>query len=45
MTVGEDSTETVFRLLRWLGPEAELLAPAEWRDAFKAELARMVAAY
>ena len=45
MTVGEDSTETVFRLLRWLGPEAELLAPAEWRDAFKAELARMVAVY
>lgn len=31
MTIGEDDRENVAALVRWLGPGAELLEPAEWR--------------
>lgn len=43
MTYGEDDQALVFALLRWLGPGAELIEPAAWRDAFGAELAEMLA--
>ena len=45
MTFGEADPAVVFDLLRWLGPGAELLAPREWRAAFKSELRRMLATY
>jgi predicted DNA-binding transcriptional regulator YafY len=45
MTFGQDDQGVVFELLRWLGPEAELLAPVEWRAALRAELAAMLAVY
>lgn len=45
MTFGESSRPLVFNLLRWLGPGAELLEPAEWRPAFAAELRDLAAAY
>lgn len=45
LTFGEDDPAAVLALLRWLGPGAELLAPAAWRDALKAELTRMLATY
>jgi predicted DNA-binding transcriptional regulator YafY len=45
MTFGEDNRETVLELLRWLGPGAELLEPADWREAMRADLRRMLASY
>lgn len=45
MTFGEDNRATVLELLRWLGPGAELLQPAEWRDAAREELLLMAASY
>jgi predicted DNA-binding transcriptional regulator YafY len=45
MTFGEDDRATVLELVRWLGPGAELLEPAEWRDAAREELQRMIASY
>jgi len=45
MTFGEDNRATVLELLRWLGPGAELLAPADWRDMAREELRRMLASY
>jgi predicted DNA-binding transcriptional regulator YafY len=45
MTFGEGDREVVLELLRWLGPGAELLEPAAWREAFRGELARMLAVY
>jgi predicted DNA-binding transcriptional regulator YafY len=41
----DDDQPAVFALLRWLGPEAELLEPREWRAAFAAELRGMFATY
>jgi predicted DNA-binding transcriptional regulator YafY len=41
LTYSDDDRETVFALLRWLGPEAELLEPRAWRAAFAAELRAM----
>jgi predicted DNA-binding transcriptional regulator YafY len=43
MTYGEDDRSLVFALLRWLGPGAELIEPAAWREALRTELAEMLA--
>lgn len=45
MTYGDYDQEIVFELLRWLGPEAELIQPKAWRAAVRDELARMLARY
>lgn len=45
MTYGESDASLALKLVRWLGPGAEILEPAEWRDLMKEELARMQAAY
>lgn len=45
MRWGEDRRAVVFALLRWLGPEAELRAPAAWRSALAAELSVMARSY
>jgi predicted DNA-binding transcriptional regulator YafY len=45
MTFGEDNQALVLELLRWLGPEAELVEPAEWRAVIREELRRMLANY
>ncbi len=45
MTYGEVDPAKVLELVRWLGPGAELLAPAEWRALIAAELAAMAASY
>jgi predicted DNA-binding transcriptional regulator YafY len=45
MTFGESNREIVFELLRWLGPGAELIEPAEWRAALRDELAQMLVVY
>lgn len=45
MTYGEDNRELVFELIRWLGPEAELLEPESWRVEFLAEVEKMAARY
>lgn len=42
VTFGERDRELVFSLVRWLGPGAELLAPAEWRAAMREQLATML---
>ena len=43
MTYGETNREYVFELLRWLGPEAELIEPKAWRAELRDNLARMLA--
>ncbi|HEX3500542.1 MAG TPA: YafY family protein [Stellaceae bacterium] len=45
MTYGENDQASVFELVRWLGPGAELLAPVEWRARLGAELREMAQAY
>lgn len=45
MRWGEDRQNVVFELLRWLGPDAELVRPADWRPVFAAGLAAMAARY
>jgi predicted DNA-binding transcriptional regulator YafY len=45
MTFGEEDRAVVLELLRWLGPGAELIAPAAWRAALRAELSEMLAIY
>ena len=45
MTYGEGNREFVFELVRWLGPEAELLEPGAWRAALREELKEMAAKY
>ena len=45
MTYGENDRDMVLELVRWLGPEAELLEPAEWRAALKDELRAMAERY
>ncbi len=45
MTIGEDNQALVFKLLRWLGPGAELLEPRAWREQMKGELQHMLASY
>lgn len=43
LVYGESDRALAFALVRWLGPGAEILAPAEWRAALAAELATMAA--
>jgi predicted DNA-binding transcriptional regulator YafY len=45
MTFGNSRQDIVVELLRWLGPGAELIEPAEWRDALAAELEQMLSVY
>jgi predicted DNA-binding transcriptional regulator YafY len=45
MQYGEHDRHLVFELLRWLGPGAELISPAEWRADFVAELRAQIATY
>jgi len=45
ITFSEEDRALVFELLRWLGPEAELLEPTAWRPLLKAELESMSARY
>jgi predicted DNA-binding transcriptional regulator YafY len=45
MTFGEDDRAVVLELVRWLGPGAELVAPAAWRMALGVELAEMLDMY
>ena len=45
MTYGEVDAALVFELVRWLGPGAELLRPAEWRPLLAAQLAGLAASY
>jgi predicted DNA-binding transcriptional regulator YafY len=45
MTFGEGRPSVVFELVRWLGPGAELVAPAAWRDLLRDELEQMVSTY
>jgi predicted DNA-binding transcriptional regulator YafY len=45
MTFGQDDPQAVLELVRWLGPGAELIEPAPWRDHLRAELSEMIAAY
>jgi hypothetical protein len=35
----------VMELMRWLGPGAELIEPAEWRSLLKRELLAMASTY
>ncbi len=42
MTFGERDTELVLSLVRWLGPGAELLAPASWRATLREQLEAML---
>ncbi|HEX8036689.1 MAG TPA: WYL domain-containing protein, partial [Ktedonobacterales bacterium] len=42
MTFGERDVELVLTLVRWLGPGAELLSPAAWRDTLRAQLEGML---
>ena len=43
MSYGESDRTLAFELVRWLGPEAELLSPAEWRATLRDELLAMAA--
>ncbi len=43
VTFGESNPTIAFALLRWLGPEAELVTPEDWRELFRAELRQMLA--
>ncbi|HEY8292695.1 MAG TPA: WYL domain-containing protein [Thermomicrobiales bacterium] len=45
MIYGDTDRAVVLELLRWLGPEAELIEPKAWRADARAELARMLARY
>jgi len=45
ITFSEEDRALVFELVRWLGPEAELLDPADWRPLLRAELESMSACY
>jgi predicted DNA-binding transcriptional regulator YafY len=43
MSYGEGDRTLAFELVRWLGPEAELLSPVEWRAELRDELFAMAA--
>ncbi len=45
MVYGEAYPEIAVELIRWLGPGAELLEPAEWRSLVAADLRTMLAVY
>ena len=42
---GDNRPEVVTELVRWLGPGAELVEPAAWRDLMHSQLEQMLAAY
>ena len=44
VTFGEDDPTVVLRLVRWLGPGAELVEPQTWRSIWRDELLLMLAA-
>jgi len=41
MSYGESNAALAFELVRWLGPDAELLSPIAWRDQLRTELLAM----
>ncbi|HEV2676806.1 MAG TPA: YafY family protein [Aliidongia sp.] len=43
VSYGEGDPAPALELVRWLGPEAELLAPAAWREKLRLELLEMAA--
>jgi len=45
MSVPVTGANAILPLLRWLGPDAELLGPPELRDAFREDLVRMTELY
>jgi predicted DNA-binding transcriptional regulator YafY len=45
LTFGEDEPAAALELLRWLGPEAELIEPAAWRAMLRDDLRAMLAAH
>jgi hypothetical protein len=45
MTYGEVDAPKAIELVRWLGPGAELLEPAEWREQLLADVEAMRAAH
>lgn len=45
MTFGEQDPGAVLELLRWLGPEAELIEPVAWRERVREDLRQMLAYY
>lgn len=45
MTFGETDPMIVLELLRWLGPDAELIEPHAWRAKMREELEQMLAKY
>jgi predicted DNA-binding transcriptional regulator YafY len=45
MTFGESDPMIVLELLRWLGPDAELIEPLAWREKIREELQQMLAKY
>jgi len=45
MNFGQGEREIVLELLRWLGPEAELIEPHAWRAALRSELLQMLDVY
>lgn len=45
VTYAEASRERVFELVRWLGPGAELLEPAAWREALREQFASLAVVY
>jgi predicted DNA-binding transcriptional regulator YafY len=45
MTFGESDATIVLELLRWLGPEAELIEPREWRAKVREDLQQMLVKY
>jgi predicted DNA-binding transcriptional regulator YafY len=44
-TFGDDRQDSVTELVRWLGPGAELIEPAAWRDLLRDQLEQMLAVY
>lgn len=45
MSFADGEREAVFELVRWLGPGAELLEPAAWREDLGRELAKLAGIY
>lgn len=45
MAYGDDDRARVLALVRWLGPGAELLEPADWRATARVELEAMLRVY
>ncbi len=45
LTFGQDRPEIVRELVRWLGPDAELVEPAAWRELIQDDLRQMLRVY